>query len=302
MDLEDRLRTKMHELAATEPPPDSVDRIITRLPQRSSRPTFRWLTAAAGATAIVVLVVVAVVSRPQPQSGVGAAGTARASSADAGSTAGGTVPAQTDSASQEPMPTPTKSPTPTIPRTQIERSIQFWREITGGEHPEEIGSLAQAALDADLIVVGKFSALRFGDNVFDFEVTRSTIEIEQVLKGEPQTETAGTITLQGMPAPDPQFAQALMPEHRHLLFLHYVPWKLEREGLPPEDQEEELYDYTVLSGTQGVVLDIDGFARALDPRNPARFPGMLEGESFDAVVEATRHALRGEPNSTSAPR
>jgi hypothetical protein len=241
---------------------------------------------------LAALVVFVTLSRPQPGPNVGVASTAQTLS-----------PIETDDAS---LPDPTSetvanSAEPTTPITQLpelERSIMFWDAITGGEHPEDFGPLPQAVSDADLIILGRFTAMRFGEMVSGFGVTRSTITIDEVISGVPQTPTPGSITLQGVRARNPELVVTLMPESQQLLFLHYVPWELEREGLPPDAQIEELYDYTVIGGTQGVILDIDGFARALDPRNPARFPGMLEGQSFEDVVEATREAAGTAANAT----
>ncbi len=291
MDMENRLKNVMRGFAETEPAYEVVDRIVSRLPERTTRRASRWIGFGAGATVLAALIVLAAVSRPEPPN-VGVAGASPVQGTPSG-------PVETDS-DELPAATPAEtSPPIELPETEWERSIFFWDAITGGEHPEEFRSLEESVTGADLIVVGHFTDMRFDEMVSGFGVTRSTITIDEVIRGDPQTQIPGTITLQGIRVRHPDVVETLMPTLPHLLFLYYVPWNIERDGLPPEDQAEELYDYTVIGGTQGVVLDVDGVARALDPRNPARFPGMFEGQSFETVVEATRQAARVAPAPTA---
>lgn len=123
----------------------------------------------------------------------------------------------------------------------------------------------------------------------DFPVANMTFAVEEILKGQPETQLEGTINVQSNPVSDRQLVQQV-PTHRHLLFLFYTPSFLERLGRPLEEQNLYRYDYMPMHGIQAVIRDISGTTRVLDARNPNRFPAVLEGLPFDVVVETVRQA------------
>ena len=185
------------------------------------------------------------------------------------------------------------APTPVQPApvSELEASSIFWERLTGGEWGRAYDNMADMAATADLIVVGRVAGLRFGEKVGDFEVTRATVIVEEVLKGTPETLTPGSITLQTVPAYDREATAANIPSHSSLMFLWYAPALLERLGQPIEEQLAEKFDYVLVNGSQGLVRNIDGVVRALDPRDPSIFPAALDGRDFRAaVVDARRLA------------
>ena len=146
--------------------------------------------------------------------------------------------------------------------------------------------------EADLVVVGRITALRPGEHVAGYAVTRATLTLDEVLKGEPQTLVTGTVTLQLPPVEAPWLAEETMPSHRNLLFLFYVPAFLERLGQPEEEQVEELYDYVPMHGTQAVIRDIGGTARDILIPPDERFPDEFEGQPFAEVVDRARRLAK----------
>jgi len=210
----------------------------------------------------------------------------------------------------EPLPSPalptlppTESP---IADTELERSDLFWDALISGETPDPIESLAGGFRDADLVVVGRFTAIAFEhnpalDELGDFPIASATFAIDEVLKGRPETPVEGTITLRSGPVSDPQLLEQLMPTHQHLVFLWYVPSWMERLDRPPEEQAESRYHYQLMNGGQAVIRNIGGTIRVIDPRNPERFPNGFEGQPFDVALETIREVAPA-PEASSAPQ
>lgn len=197
----------------------------------------------------------------------------------------------------EPVLRPTLSP---IAGTELERSDLFWDALVSGETPDPIESLSGGFRDADLVVVGHFTAIAFEhdpalDELGDFPIASTTFAVDELLKGRPETPAAGTITLRSGPVSDPQLLEQLMPMHPHVVFLWYVPSWMERLGRPPEEQAENQYHYQLMNGGQAVIRNIGGTTRVIDPRNPERFPNGFEGEPFDVALETIRQAAPQAP-------
>lgn len=173
-------------------------------------------------------------------------------------------------------------------RTDLEKSDIFWDLISSGAGPDEIVSMKAGIQEADVVVVGRITALHPGEHVAGYAVTRATLTLDEILKGEPQTPVIGTVTLQLPPVEEPWLAEETMPAHRNLLFLFYVPAFLERLGQPEKEQAEELYDYILMNGSQAVIREIAGMARDILIPPDERFPAEFEGQPFDEVVARAR--------------
>jgi hypothetical protein len=150
--------------------------------------------------------------------------------------------------------------------------------------------LRQAIRQADLIVIGRLAGTPEAGSVGGFAVSRVTIEIEEILEGEPQTRREGSVVLQVLPL-DTNETEGITPNERTLFFLAYVPALLERLGRPPEELQREKYDYVLVDGIIGPLREFDGVARALETRLPDYFPAMFEGESFEDVLTRIREAI-----------
>lgn len=301
MNIEDQLRDSFRPLMSTEPPPDVVDRATRHLPKRPSR---RVTGSFATATALVALLAVlgaVVVSLPRRDTPPGSSIAPEQ-----------TVPAVAGEATHQVMPTelpltpttlhPTSSP---ITGTELERSDLFWDTVISGDNPDEIESLSGGFSGADLVVVGRFTEAAFEhdpalDELGDYPLAGATFTIEQVLKGQPETEVEGTIRVQFNPVVDTQLVQQLMPTHQHVLFLFYVPSFLERLNQPPDEQERYRYRYMLMHGKQGVIRNVSGTTRVLDARNPNRFPAGFEGVPFDVVLETIRLAAPEAAEASSS--
>jgi len=275
-------------MLSAEPSASVIQRATQDLrpPNRAFKP---WLTGAATAGAAFVIVAVLALSWP---SSSGPPGTSVASTDAVASTAlGDPSPDATLGASVPPSqasPESTVQSTPSVtvrPLSDLERSDEFWARLLPGESPEEVYSIEEAIDGADLVALGRFAGFEDGE-VGGYAVTRFTILIDEVMKGEPQSQVPDTIKLQTLPVTQSEI-EGLLPNEQTLFFLWYVPDYLERHGQPEEEQQAELYDYIVLNWSQGVMRDIDGRVATLEPTNP-RFPAMFEGESFDEVVDSVR--------------
>lgn len=288
MDLERELRDALRPMLSAEPSADAIQRATQNLnpPRSVIRP---WLTGAA--TAAVALVVVAVLAISLPRSAPPGLAVAPTDGVP-GTPSGESSPDATISTSMAP-PTAslesTPQPTPAVTDralSDLERSDAFWSKLLPGETPEEVYSLDEAIDGADLIVLGRFSGSENGE-VGGYPVSRFTILIDEVMKGDPQSEAQGTVRLQTLPVTEGEI-EGLLPNEQTLFFLWYVPDYLERHGQPEEEQQAELYDYIALNWSQGVMRDIEGRVATLDPENP-RFPAMFDGEPFEDVVDSVRN-------------
>ena len=211
----------------------------------------------------------------------------------------------TDTVASNPTPSPYEAALPSATLEQVEstppdvtpptgtvqeRSDFFWNAVSGGDWHNIYGSLDEIVADSDLIVTGRIVELRFGENVRGFEVIRATVVLSEVLKGEPQSQDRGTITLQ-LPPVLPSERDAILstvPEHPHLLFLHYAPSEAERDGVAESAQDDELYDYVMVNGIQGALRSIEDETRSLPGTDLTPFPSDLNGRPFDSVVADVR--------------
>jgi hypothetical protein len=177
------------------------------------------------------------------------------------------------------------------PLSALDRSNIFWDNLTGGDYAPYFESVSALANDADLIIIGHVTEVQFGVMVDGWEVGRASVSIDEVLKGEPQTLTAGAITLQTVPAYDRQATIDNLPSHANLFFLWYAPALMERLGQPPEEQQASLYLYNIVNGKEGLVRNIDGIARVLDPQDEIESTAALHGQRFQDVVDQVRRLV-----------
>ena len=205
------------------------------------------------------------------------------------------------------MPTVGPTATPASTGTVLERSDLFWDAVSPGEGPFEIESLSHGLAEADLVVVGHITAVNFAtdpslpEELAEFPVASASFAVDEVLKGNPQSEVDGTINLVFSAVADPQLVEQMTPSHQNVLFLYYAPVVLEEHGRPIEEQEAARYDYYLVHGTQAVIRDIAGTTRVLDPRNPDRFPGGFEGQPFETIVAEIRDAAAEGPGASASP-
>ena len=256
-------------------------------------PRLRFTTGLVGAVVLTAVAVVAFASLPTPAAQPGIPDATESPVATIVSGASSPTPVPTDAAPPTEAlaldePTPPEATTPT--GTELERSDFFWNAVSGGDWHNIYASLDEIVSDSDLIVVGSITDLRFGDTVRGFEVTRASVVLSEVLKGEPQTRNGSTITLQ-LPPVLPSEQNAILgslPEHPHLLFLYYAPSEAERDGVADTAPQEELYDYVMVNGVQGVLRNINEEARPLPGADLTPFPSDLDGRPFASVLADVR--------------
>lgn len=194
--------------------------------------------------------------------------------------------------SAPPEPTPTIGPDPSDdPQSILERSDTFWEAVTAGEYAfPRFHTLREMTDVSDLVVVGRFSEIRFGDEVYGFPVSRATVLVDEILKGTLETQVPGTFVQQLLPptGSSEETVQESLPSHQHLLFLWFSPSAKERRGETPREDDPQRYDYFLLNGDQAVLRSIGGVTRVLSSSNLTVFPGELDGRSFDEVVDQVR--------------
>lgn len=193
---------------------------------------------------------------------------------------------------RDPVPTPSATARSTPALAERKRSDLFWDAAISGEQPDTIASLRRAVARSDLIVVGRLSDDRSGEYLRGFP-SRVGFVIDELFKGEPQSPEAGTIILQ-LSLTLSDLAPSEVPRHAHVLFLHYLPWELERMGRSLDEQDDNTFLYGLENGTQAVIRELDGVVRVLDPRNPDRFPNWFEGEDFDLLLDRVRRVVAAE--------
>lgn len=308
----------MRSEGEADPPPGLLKRAVGRLSRRRSAGSALprvapVIGAAAVATAAVVVLSVSMPAPSGQRSGTAVAearesqispstsesvdptiaATLFSPSADPSSRV---EPSSTDEASPTPEPTTSPEPTPTIgplsddPQAILERSDTFWDAVTGGDYANRYHTLREMTNASDLVVVGRFSEIWFGDEVNGFPVSRATVLVDEVLKGTPKTQVPGTFVQQLLPVSGSQegAVRDTLPSHQHLFFLWFAPSEMERQGEVPREDDPERYDYYMLNGDQAVLRSIGDVTRVLMPSNLEVFPGELDGAPFDEVVDQVR--------------
>lgn len=175
----------------------------------------------------------------------------------------------------QPTVTPccTPSPTPVIDEALAE-SDQFWATWLEPIHfglTDDVASLADATAQAHLVVRGRITDLYIGE-YWQMEVRDEplalayvSVEIQEVLKGEPVSRTLGTVEVQiGEAGPDLEELRAALPAHDHLWFLMFEPDM--RPRVPPNETEIAPFVYFATNEYQGVLRGINGVVRVNGPR------------------------------------
>jgi len=186
----------------------------------------------------------------------------------------------------------------------------FWANFTEpirGEFSFDAKSLAQATEQADIIVRGTMSELYVGElwtiDDFSYPLHYVKVRVSELLKGELHAREDGYVEVQ-MGTVDEERFDALrtsVPQHDGLWFLMYEPDWAGRGDSPMASAEIAPYAYFLTNEYQGMLRDIDGSVRLVQPDDLERvfgsdyFPLDLEGASFAEVVEETRELLANQP-------
>lgn len=276
----------------------------------------RVLGLAAVAAMAGAVVLAFVVSRPSSPAGTGAG---PSSTPITPAETASALPSPTVSPSATPTETPRAEPTAAVPSTPppcctasplpsddeaLARSDRFWNEWVEFPRPFpmfEATSLADASRQADVIVIGRISNLyvgeywRIDENTKPIPLAYVSVEIDEVLKGEPISRESGFVEVQmGAAGNNLDEIRATLPGHAHLWFLMYGPDWSGRELEPQRSSEMAPFEYFATNDQQGVLRDIDDVTRVVRPEWIAEaygsdyFPLPLEGTSFDLMVEQVR--------------
>lgn len=303
MALEDDLRDGLGRVVGETPRPDLVASVTRSLPERpvgSSLLNGFFMRAGGAVAALVVIVIVGVavasVQRPQPTRFPAAAASLVPSVPTSPSPALATAAATTATHTPSPIASdlntamPNASEPPKSAITGLEASNVFWYGLSSGEWGPPFDSTRAISSSADLIVIGTVDSVAFGERVGSFEVTRATIRLVDVLKGTPETQSNGTISLQMLPAVNREEIEQNIPREPSLMFLWFVPYYMQRLG--ESANPAEMNDYVLVNGREGLVRSVEGVARTLDPDGAYEyFSAKYEGQSFDDVVAAVQSTL-----------
>ncbi len=212
------------------------------------------------------------------------------------------------------------TPTPAI-NDALALSDGFWNRWVGPPNPGvleefEADSLADLSRRVDLIIRGRVTDIyvgeywRTGPEDRPFPLVYLRVEIEEVLKGEPVSRSAGYVeVLLGSAGPEEvEDYQARQPAEDMLWFLMYGPDWDERVFEPQRSSELAPYAYFVFNFWQGILRDINAEVHVMQPDSMATdlgddfFPLPLSGTEFEKVVEQVRALARSMPEaSTTAP-
>ncbi len=281
------------------------------------------LTRLAGAIAVVA-VVVAAIALSLPAAGPGGPPATTEGTPTPQTTPVALASAQpTPTPSVEPSPWPTVSATPDdavsptlTPGEALAQSDGFWNRWIGPPNPsvlDEFGavSLADVTRQADLIIRGRVTDIYIGEywrmksreKLLPLVYVR--VEIDEVLKGEPASRTAGFVEAQIGSSPDDlDQVRATIPEHGNVWFLMYGPNWDERRFEPQRSSEMAQYAYFVFNFWQGILRGINGEVRVMQPDSVAAdlgrdfFPLPLNGMEFEQIVDQVRDLVRSAPEAS----
>lgn len=215
------------------------------------------------------------------------------------------LPAQSASASSGPMssnpretalPSASAVPTPqsTVGLSPLERSDLFWEALAlGAEGQPQWATLDEVVEVSDLVVRGRVTDIRPGRTVSvpEIQFVLTTVAIEEVMKGEPETVAEGTIVIEWWLDNDAELAdvRTQIPQHEALFVLFNQGLIAERAG-HPEDIELYRFQYTEINGAQGTLRDIDGTTRSIFDEGGDWFPEGFDGGSYRDLLRQVRLA------------
>lgn len=183
------------------------------------------------------------------------------------------------------------------PLSPEERSEAFWDPLSHyGHFMYNFDSLGAMINGSDLVVRGRIVEVRQGREVVfpddvavvaDLKFIIATVAVDEVLKGDVQTRTPGTLEIElWLPQPTMyEQVRANVPGHDHLFFLLNVALESRRWDQEPNDGDEHTY---ALTNLQGILRNIDGVTRGLDREEPEAFSAALEDDPFEEVVDRAR--------------
>jgi hypothetical protein len=186
--------------------------------------------------------------------------------------------------------------------SEAERSEWFWTSVTDfGFYGLTYDSLRDITDAAHLIVRGRVVDLREGEIwPFGADVQKEdgpwrtifgVVEIDDVLKGSPESKTPGTILVADLAWPHTTTAD--LPAGDVILFLMNYAEQRSGEGMPPSPDRADRYYYVRPNGYQCVVRNDAGIARIVQgPRDWEThfgpFPAPLDGQQFDDLAARIR--------------
>jgi hypothetical protein len=174
----------------------------------------------------------------------------------------------------------------------LERSDLFWDPLAlGAEAQPQWATLAEVVEVSDLVVRGRVTDIKPGRTVSfpEIQFVLTTVIIEEVLKGEPETLSEGTIEVEWWLDNDEDLddLRTKIPEHEAVFFLFDQGLIAERAG-HPEDVEQYRYQYTEINGAQGTLRDIDGIARSIFDEGGDWFPEGFDGGPYRDLLRQVR--------------
>ncbi len=180
------------------------------------------------------------------------------------------------------------------PLNTLERSDLFWDALaSGAETQQQWPTLAEVVEVSDLVVRGRVTDIRPDPTVAGpgIQFVLTTIAIEEVLKGVPESREAGTIEIEWWLDNDAEVAglRTQIPDHEALFFLFNQGLVAERLGYP-EDVEEYRYQYTEVNGAQGTLRDIERTARSIFDEGGDWFPEGFDGGPYRELLQQARRA------------
>lgn len=186
------------------------------------------------------------------------------------------------------------TPQATHELSSLERSDLFWDALAlGAEAQPQWYTLPEVVEVSDLVVRGRVTDIRPGRAVAGPEIqfVLTTVVIEEVLTGTPETREEGTIEIEWWLDKDAELADlsTLIPDHEALFFLVNQGLIAERAG-HPEDVEQYRYQYTEINGAQGTLRDIEGTARSIYDDGNDWFPEEFDGHPYRDLVRSVRQA------------
>lgn len=202
-------------------------------------------------------------------------------------------------AASMPLPSlrPAESPGASTPTPSPDESL-FWQLTLGGAHAYAYESVREIVEASDVVVVGTLSGVRPADRTIlspgepyesfiDFALV--TVEIEEVLKGEPVTRTPGRLDWRiTIGQSTVETVASVLPTGRYMLFLIHGPNDLAPDG-SPEEKARWRFVYSNTNG--GIVGEVDGLATDLTlDQDPALFPTIIAGQPFEELRERVRQA------------
>lgn len=183
-----------------------------------------------------------------------------------------------------------------VPGETLAESNAFWNYWADPPFPRprpDATSLQDSVALSDLVIRGHIVDVYVGEyqwtNGTAVPVVYVKVAVNELFKGNPISRTAGyvEIGLGSLDAAGVEQLRAALPQHDNIWFLKYDPGPATRSDIAP-------YAYLMLNDQQGVLRDINGKVRLVQPQylidslGPDAFPLPFEGTSFADLVKQLR--------------